>query len=166
VITGAAARASLQAVRNAGLLLASAQAAGGIAGVLDVVVEYLNTRTTFGRKIGSYQSLKHTCADILVGMERARSHVYHAATQLADGQDAERCAWPRSRRATPSPSPVTGRPVHGGFGFTFECDAQLFLRRALWLQRRCGPSTAPASRFPAGRGVGLLTGAVVVPPPS
>jgi acyl-CoA dehydrogenase len=83
VITGAAARASLQAVRNAGLLLASAQAAGGIAGVLDVVVEYLNTRTTFGRKIGSYQSLKHTCADILVGMERARSHVYHAATLLA-----------------------------------------------------------------------------------
>ena len=88
VITGAAARSSLQAIRNAGLLLTSAQAAGGIAGVLDVVVEYLNTRVTFGRKIGSYQSLKHTCADILVGMERARSHVYHAATQLAQGQDA------------------------------------------------------------------------------
>jgi acyl-CoA dehydrogenase len=140
VITGAAARASLQAVRNAGLLLASAQAAGGIAGVLDVVVEYLNTRTTFGRKIGSYQSLKHTCADILVGMERARSHVYHAATLLADGQDALNALRMAKVEAGDTFAFAGDRAVqfHGGFGFTFECDAQLFLRRALWLQYSFG----------------------------
>ncbi|MBK8765648.1 MAG: hypothetical protein IPM01_13925 [Burkholderiaceae bacterium] len=127
-------------MRNAGLLLASAQAAGGIAGVLDVVVEYLNTRTTFGRKIGSYQSLKHTCADILVGMERARSHVYHAATQLADGQDALVALRMAKVEAGDTFAFAGDRAVqfHGGFGFTFECDAQLFLRRALWLQYSFG----------------------------
>jgi hypothetical protein len=60
-----------------------------LAGVLEVIVEYLNTRSAFGRKIGSYQSLKHSCADILVGLERTRSHVNHAASLLAVGEDAE-----------------------------------------------------------------------------
>lgn len=141
VVTGAAARASLQAVRNAGLLLASAQAAGGIAGVLDVVVEYLNTRTTFGRKIGSYQSLKHTCADILVGMEWGLlPRCHHAATQLADGQDALVALRMAKVEAGDTFAFAGDRAVqfHGGFGFTFECDAQLFLRRALWLQYSFG----------------------------
>jgi alkylation response protein AidB-like acyl-CoA dehydrogenase len=122
------------------LLLASAEAAGGIAGVLDVVVDYLNTRTTFGRKIGSYQGLKHPAADMLVGLERARSHVAHAATLLADGAhaDADAGIALRMAKAEACDSLVFAgdRAVqfHGGFGFTYDCDAQLYLRRALWLQ--------------------------------
>lgn len=140
LITGSAARAALAAIQRAALLLASAEAAGGIAGVLDVVVDYLNTRTTFGRKIGSYQGLKHPAADMLVGLERARSHVAHAATLLAEGGGAsdEADIALRMAKAEAGDSAVFAgdRAVqfHGGFGFTWDCNAQLYLRRALWLQ--------------------------------
>ena len=136
LIRGAKAQAALAAIRQGAWLLASAEAAGGIAGVLDVVLEYLNTRVAFGRKIGSYQALKHTCADILVGLERSRSHVCHAATLIATGQDPEIALRMAKAESGDSFSFAGDRAVqfHGGFGFTYDCDAQLYLRRALWLQ--------------------------------
>ena len=127
--------AGFRAIRDAALLLASAEAAGGIAAVLDLTVEYLNTRTAFGRKIGGFQSLKHTCADILVGLERTRSHLYHAISLTSVGEDAE-IASRMAKACSGDTFTVAGdRAVqfHGGFGFTFECDAQLFLRRSIWL---------------------------------
>jgi len=136
LITGPAARAGLDAIRNGALLLVSAMAAGGIAGVLDIVVDYLNTRTAFGRKIGSFQALKHTCAEILIGLERSRSHVYHAASRIGAGEDAEVALRMAKAEASDAFAFAGDRAIqfHGGFGFTYECDAQLYLRRALWLQ--------------------------------
>jgi len=136
MITGPAALAALRAVRDTALLLATAEAAGGIAGVLDVTVDYLNSRSTFGRKIGSYQALKHACADILVGLERSRSHLYHAATLCAGNAAPEIALRMAKAEATEVFAYAGDRAVqfHGGFGFTWDCDAQLFLRRALWLQ--------------------------------
>jgi acyl-CoA dehydrogenase len=140
LITGDKARAALKAIRDAALLLATAEAAGGMAGVLETTIEYLNTRSAFGRKIGSYQSLKHTCAEILVGLERTRSHVYHAASLLAAGEDAEIALRMAKVEAGDSFVFAGDRAVqfHGGFGFTYDCDAQLYLRRALWLQYAFG----------------------------
>jgi len=140
LITGDKARAALKAIRNAALLFAAAEAAGGIAGALDLTVEYLNTRSAFGRKIGGYQSLKHTCADILVGLERTRSHLYHAASLLAAGEDAEIALRMAKVEAGDSFVFAGDRAIqfHGGFGFTYDCDAQLYLRRALWLQYSFG----------------------------
>ena len=150
LITGAAAQAALRQIQQTGWLLGAAEAAGGIAGVLDVVVEYLNTRKAFGRKIGSYQGLKHPCADMLVALERSRSHVAHAATLLnsahaatrtnaredEDGEGAELALRMAQAEAKDGLLFAGDRAVqfHGGFGFTWECDAQLYLRRALWLQ--------------------------------
>jgi acyl-CoA dehydrogenase len=139
LITGEAATRALQAIRQAAWLLAAAEAAGGIAGALAVTVDYLNTRNAFGRKIGSYQALKHGCADILCQLERVRSHVYHAATLLAErqqGQDAEIALRMAKAEAGDAFVQAGDRAVqfHGGFGFTWDCDAQLYLRRALWLQ--------------------------------
>jgi acyl-CoA dehydrogenase len=143
LIKGPAAKTALDVIRNTGLLLASAEAAGGIAGALDVIVGYLNLRTTFGRKIGSYQSLKHTSAEILIGLERSRSHVYHAASLIAAGQDAEIALRMAKVESSDSFAFAGDRGVqfHGGFGFTYECDAQLYLRRALWLQYCFGDAT-------------------------
>lgn len=140
LITGERARAALRAVRDAGLLLACAEATGGLAAVLALTVDYLNLRSAFGRKIGSYQSLKHTCAEILVGLERARSHLWHAASLLARGADAEIALRMAKVEAGESFVFAGDRAVqfHGGFGFTWECDAQLYLRRALWLQYSFG----------------------------
>lgn len=136
LITGDAAARALQAIRQAAWLLAAAEAAGSIAGALAVTVDYLNTRNAFGRKIGSYQALKHGCADILCQLERVRSHVYHAATLLAEGQDAEIALRMAKAEAGDAAVQAGDRAVqfHGGFGFTWDCDAQLYLRRALWLQ--------------------------------
>ena len=149
LVSGAPAVAALQAIRQAALLLASAEAAGGIAGVLDFLIEYLNTRSTFGRKIGSYQALKHPCADMLVGMERARSHVAHAATLLIDGADADVALRMAKVEACESLLMAGDRAVqfHGGFGFTYDCDAQLYLRRALWLQSWFGDAAHHRQRL-------------------
>ena len=149
LITGEKARATLKAIRDSALLFASAEAAGGIAGVLDVTVEYLNTRSAFGRKIGSYQSLKHTCSDILIGLERTRSHVYHAASLIAAGEDAEIALRMAKVEAGDSFVFAGDRAIqfHGGFGFTYDCDAQLYLRRALWLQYAFGDAAHHRQRL-------------------
>lgn len=140
VIRGDQARKALAAIRDAALLLISAESAGGIAGVLEVIVEYLNTRSAFGRKIGSYQGLKHPTVDILIGLERARSHVYHAASLLDAGENAEAALRMAKAEASSSYAFAGDRAIqfHGGFGFTYECDAQLYLRRALWSQYAFG----------------------------
>ena len=140
LIQGPDARAALERIRNAALLLISAEAAGGIAGTLDVIVEYLNTRTAFGRKIGSYQGLKHPTVDILIGLERARSHVYHAASLLDAGEDAEAALRMAKAESSDAFAFAGDRAIqfHGGFGFTYECDGQLYLRRALWTQAAFG----------------------------
>lgn len=149
LIAGEAAAAAQRAARHCALLLACAEAAGGIAGALDLTVDYLNTRSAFGRKIGSYQSLKHTCAEILMGLERSRSHLYHAATLLAAGEHAEVALRMAKVESGESFVFAGDRAVqfHGGFGFTWDCDAQLYLRRALWLQAVYGDGAHHRARL-------------------
>ena len=139
LIRNDAALAALSAVQRAALLLLSAESCGGTAGVLDVVIEYLNTRTQFGRTIGAYQALKHPTVDILIGLERARSHLYHAASVL-DQDDAEVALRMAKVESSEAFAFAGDRAIqfHGGFGFTYECDAQLYLRRALWCQYQFG----------------------------
>lgn len=162
LITGDSAIRALQAVRQAAWLLAAAEASGGIAGALAVTVDYLNTRNAFGRKIGSYQGLKHGCAEILCQLERVRSHVYHAATLVdADpaGAQPETEIALRMAKADAGDAAVQAgdRAVqyHGGFGFTWDCDAQLYLRRALFLQPWFGDAAHHRSAL-----AGLLLDAV------
>jgi alkylation response protein AidB-like acyl-CoA dehydrogenase len=120
-------------------LLLSAESCGGTAACLNTILEYLTTRRQFDRFIGSYQSLKHTSVDILTGMEAARSFLYHAATHVDDegGEIAVRMAKAQSSDVF---SFAGDRAIqfHGGFGFTYECDAQLYRRRALWNTNQSG----------------------------
>jgi alkylation response protein AidB-like acyl-CoA dehydrogenase len=133
-------QANLAAIEQAALLLLSAEMSGGLTGVLNVIVEYLKTRKQFDRLIGSYQALKHPTVDILLAQEAAKSHVYHAATLLAQGEDAEIALRMAKAHGSEAFAYAGDRAVqfHGGFGFTYECDAQLFLRRALWCQHQFG----------------------------
>ncbi len=140
LITSDAALRALTAMGNTALLLITAEACGGTAGVLDIIVEYLNTRTQFGRQIGSYQALKHPTVDILIGLERARSHLYHAASVIDDVELAEAALRMAKAQGNDAFAYAGDRAIqfHGAFGFTYECDAQLFLRRALWCQYQFG----------------------------
>jgi alkylation response protein AidB-like acyl-CoA dehydrogenase len=133
--------ADLDRIELAAMLLLTAEMSGGLVAVLQTIVEYLNTRKAFGRTIGSYQSLKHPAADIVLSLEAVKSHLYHAATLIdADGSEVETAVRMAKAEGAEAYAYAGDRAVqfHGGFGFTFECDAQLYLRRALWCQYQFG----------------------------
>jgi alkylation response protein AidB-like acyl-CoA dehydrogenase len=129
-------------IEHAALLLLSAEMSGGLAGVLHVIIDYLTTRKQFDQYIGSYQSLKHPTVQILLSMEACRSHLYRAATLIAqqDNDQIEEAVRMAKAQGSEAFAFAGDRAVqfHGGFGFTYECDAQLFLRRALWCQYQFG----------------------------
>lgn len=129
-----------------GALLVAAEATGAAARCLDSIVDYLTTRKQFDKLIGSYQALKHPSVEILNEMESARSFVYHAATHVdlagdgSLGRDAEIPCRMAKAQATEALKFAGDRAVqfHGGMGFTWDCDAQLFVRRAQWSQQQFG----------------------------
>jgi alkylation response protein AidB-like acyl-CoA dehydrogenase len=129
-------------IEQAAMLLLSAEMAGGHASVLNLVVDYLKTRKQFDQYIGSYQALKHPTVDILIGLEASRSHLYHAATMIdGDDQHQKEIAVRMAKAVASEGFAFAGdRAIqfHGGFGFTYECDAQLYLRRALYCQYQFG----------------------------
>ena len=143
IVTGERVPGALRDLRLLGALLVAAEAAGSAASCLDTTVEYLRTRKQFGRLIGSYQALKHPAVDILTAVDAARSFVYHAATLVGDeplGRDAEIACRMAKAQATEALAYAGDRAVqfHGGMGFTWECDAQLYIRRAQWSQQQFG----------------------------
>ncbi|HAN28989.1 MAG TPA: acyl-CoA dehydrogenase, partial [Haliea salexigens] len=143
VLRGPAVASALRDVRLMGALLLAAEAGGSAASCLDTTVDYLKTRKQFGKLIGSYQALKHPCVDILMAVDSTRSFVYHAATLLGEDAldtDAEIACRMAKAQATETLKYAGDRAVqfHGGMGFTWECDAQLYLRRAQWVQQAFG----------------------------
>jgi alkylation response protein AidB-like acyl-CoA dehydrogenase len=128
----AAEEAVAHALRVGGVLLAAEQV-GGAQKLLDLTIAYANTRLQFGRKIGSFQAVKHRCADMLVLVEHARSTAYHAAWAVQDGSDdpdlavsiaQATCSENYERITTDTVQ------IHGGIGFTWEHPTHLYLKRA------------------------------------
>ena len=134
------AHATLERIELAGSLLATAEMCGGGASCIDYTVAYLNTRKQFGRLIGSYQALKHPVVDAHVGIEQARSHLYAAAHTFEEGEEGEIAVRMAKAHTGPAFAYAADRAIqfHGGFGFTYECDAQLYRRRALWCENQHG----------------------------
>ncbi|MGO9100750.1 MAG: acyl-CoA dehydrogenase [Mycobacterium sp.] len=122
----AAASAAARFVR----LLASAEAAGGLAACTEMAVAYAATREQFGRPIGSFQAVKHHCANMLVDTELAVAVTWDAAR--AHGPEAELAATMAAGHVLPAYQRVALRNIqlHGGIGYTREHDAQLYVRRA------------------------------------
>lgn len=137
------AAAIIRDLRLLGALLYAAEAAGSTAACMDLTVDYLKTRKQFGHLIGSYQSLKHPMVEVLCDMDNARSFVYHAATLVSEAsldEDAESACRMAKAQASEALKFAADRAVqfHGGMGFTYECDAQLYIRRAQWSQQAFG----------------------------
>jgi alkylation response protein AidB-like acyl-CoA dehydrogenase len=100
---------------------------------LDLAVAYAKEREQFGRPIGSFQAVKHRCADMLVDVEGMRSVVYFAAWCLsADDRDRSVAASTAKTWCSDAGRRVTASclQVHGGIGFTWESDVHLYLKRA------------------------------------
>jgi alkylation response protein AidB-like acyl-CoA dehydrogenase len=110
----------------------AAEQVGGAQRCMEMSVEYAKTRYQFGRPIGSYQAIKHRCANMLVQVEHARSVAQYAA-RVSDDDAESRVAAPLAAAvASDAYLWVAGEniQVHGGIGFTWEHDAHIYLKRA------------------------------------
>jgi alkylation response protein AidB-like acyl-CoA dehydrogenase len=111
-----------------------AEQVGGAQRCLETATEYAKTRLQFGRPIGSYQAIKHRCADMLVEVEFARSAAYHAAFRAAEQDHAEAVAAAHMAKAYCSEAyfhaAAENIQIHGGMGFTWEHSAHLYFKRA------------------------------------
>jgi alkylation response protein AidB-like acyl-CoA dehydrogenase len=112
----------------------AAEMAGGADALLTMTAAYAATRVQFGRAIGSFQAVKHPLVNVLVGVEHLRSLVYAAASALDVG-DAEAELLARMAKACASDlygfAASRAVQLHGGFGFTIDCDAHFYMKRAL-----------------------------------
>lgn len=114
------------------LVALAAEQLGGAQAALDMTVAHVRDRTQFGRAIGSFQAIKHTCADMLLQVEAARSAVVRAV-RAADSPEslaeaaAVAQAWCGEAFVFVAAECVQ---LHGGMGFTWEHDAHLYFRRA------------------------------------
>jgi alkylation response protein AidB-like acyl-CoA dehydrogenase len=108
-------------------------ALGAAARLLDLTVAYAGQREQFGAPIGSFQAVKHHCADMVVAVEASRAALWAAALALdtASGAVRSRAASAGAAYAKSAAARVAGHAlqVHGGIGFTWEHDLHLFLRR-------------------------------------
>lgn len=125
---------TLHHIQNCGALLYAAEMVGGTKACIDYTVEYLKTRKQFGRLIGSYQALKHPIVDAFVDYEKSRSLLYAAASNIEQGTCGHAAIAMAKIKAVETFSYTSDRAIqfHGGFGFTYDCDAQLYRRRAIF----------------------------------
>lgn len=133
-----------------GALGHAAELLGAAARVLDLTVEYAKERVQFGRPIGSFQAVKHRCADMLVDVEGMRSAVYYAAWCIGAG-DRDRSIAASTAKTWCSDAGrrvmASGLQVHGGIGFTWEHDLHLFLKRAQLDEVSFGDATFHRARL-------------------
>jgi alkylation response protein AidB-like acyl-CoA dehydrogenase len=108
---------------------------------LHLIVEYAKVRETFGRPIGSYQAVRHPCADMATRVEAARAQLWYAAAALKEGR-AEAPVHLNAAKHLANQAAVANADaciqLHGGIGVTDEHDAHLLLKHALLLSRVFG----------------------------
>jgi 3-oxocholest-4-en-26-oyl-CoA dehydrogenase beta subunit len=105
-----------------------------------MAVDYAKNRVQFGRPIGSFQAIKHKCADMVIDVDGSRFITYRAAWCLANGIEASKAiarakAWTSDacRRVY-----AATHQIHGGIGFTKEYDLLIYFRRAKLGEVMCG----------------------------
>jgi len=131
--TGEAARAALERSMQVGSLVVCADMLGGMQWIIENTAEYAKTRQQFGKVIGSFQAVQHMCADMLLWTESARSAIYFAAWALdAEPENAERAVATAKIYTSDASREVANRgmQVHGGIGFTWEHNLQLYYKRS------------------------------------
>ncbi len=111
----------------------AAEQVGGAQHVLDASVEYAKTRIQFGRPIGSFQAIKHKCADMLLEVESAKSAAYYAAWAAAEDSDELPVVASLAKSYCSEAyfhAAAENIQIHGGIGFTWEHPAHLYFKRA------------------------------------
>jgi alkylation response protein AidB-like acyl-CoA dehydrogenase len=140
----------LRKVLDLAVVALAAEQVGGAQACLDTAVEYAKIRVQFDRPIGSFQAIKHKCADMLLKVEAARSATYHAASMAAEDSAelpvaaalaAAYCSEAYTHAAKENVQ------IHGGIGYTWEHDAHLYLKRAKSSELLFGAPAAHRARL-------------------
>ncbi len=123
----------LETVLDLAAVALAAEQVGGAQMCLDMAVEYAKVRVQFGRPIGSFQAIKHKCADMLLEVESAKSAAYYAGWCAAEMNDE----LPQVASLAKSycseayfHAAAENIQIHGGIGFTWEHPAHLYFKRA------------------------------------
>jgi alkylation response protein AidB-like acyl-CoA dehydrogenase len=134
VLTAAAETAAIEQVLIAAQLLGIAE------GTRDLAVEYASLREQFGRPIGSFQAIKHHCANMAIRAERLSAQLDMAAIAVHEGRDDADFQVAALARIVPDIALENARTciqIHGGIGFSAEADAHLYLKQAHALAQLC-----------------------------
>jgi len=124
---------ALQRTLDHAAVALSAEMCGGAQRCLDMAVQYAKDRVQFGRPIGSFQAIKHKCADMLLEVESAKTAMYYALWVAAADDPELPVVAPMAKAYAADAFFKAARDniqVHGGIGFTWEHDAHLYYRRA------------------------------------
>lgn len=123
------------------LLLGSALLVGMAEAARDMAVAYAKQREQFGQAIGAFQAIKHLCADAALRAEAAKAHLFHAAILGEQNHPAlaTHCTAAKITAAEAAlQNAAVNIQVHGGMGFTAECEAHLYIKRAQVLEQFLG----------------------------
>jgi len=123
----------LEKVLDLAAVALAAEQAGGAQRCLDMAVAYAKDRFQFGRPIGSFQAIKHKCADVLLEVESARSAAWYASWCAAESSDELPAVAPLAKAYCSDAHVFAASEniqIHGGIGFTWEHPAHLYFRRA------------------------------------
>ncbi len=148
-----------------GALASSAELLGGASRVLEMATQYAKDRIQFGVPIGSFQAVKHLCADMFVDVEGMRSAAWYTAWALSAADPGGPMAAATAKIWCADASKrvmASGLQVHGGIGFTWEHDLHLYIKRAQLYQLDSatrpitGPRWPPTCGRPCCSGSGVM----------
>jgi alkylation response protein AidB-like acyl-CoA dehydrogenase len=117
--------------------------------MLEMAVAHARDREQFGRPIGSFEAVKHMCADMLVRLESAKAAVHYAALTIAEQLPDSALAVSAAKSFAAEAIGLLAEDalqVHGGLGFSWEHDIHLFVRRAASVARLHGSADAHRER--------------------
>jgi alkylation response protein AidB-like acyl-CoA dehydrogenase len=138
---GADGSGALSRLFETSAIAAAAQMAGIASAALDLAVAYAKQRTQFGQPIGSFQAIKHRCADMLLAVETACTAAYHAAWAADQDEATLRFAASMAKAFCGDACRNicnSALQIHGGVGFTQEFDVHLYLKRGKVLEYAFG----------------------------
>jgi alkylation response protein AidB-like acyl-CoA dehydrogenase len=141
VIGGESLPASVDRLLDASGVIAATLMTGIAGKVLDNSVAYAVQRTQFGKPIGTFQAIKHRCADMAMAIDASRSAAYYAAWALAEEAPDRAKAVSMAKSYCGDASRFVcneGIQIHGGIGFTWELGLHFYLRRAKVLEYAYG----------------------------
>ncbi|QDX80566.1 acyl-CoA dehydrogenase [Denitratisoma sp. DHT3] len=152
VLDAAAAAPLWEDALNRGALAAAGQIMGQILRMLDISVAYTSERKQFGKPIGSFQAVKHHLATVAVKAEFAKPVLERAAQAMASGDPARGVHVSHAKLACGDAGWLAARSgiqVHGGMGYTWEVDLQIFMKRAWVLDAAWGDRAFHKNRVAA-----------------